>query len=68
MNDILYATRFIRADGKPMEEYPFRTEREATDYMLSFRDDDSGLYTRIEVIRWDFRSETEECIARIRLG
>ena len=44
-----YIVRFIRVDGKPDEEYYFNTLQEAQAHKELFDDDDSGLYTRIEI-------------------
>lgn len=47
-----YMTRFIRIDKQPNEEYFYSTEKQALEHMDLFKDDDSGLYKRIEVIQY----------------
>ena len=44
-----YVTRFHRRDGQPREDYYYRTKDEALNHLNLFRDDDSGLYSLIEV-------------------
>lgn len=46
----MYLVRFIRMDGGPDEEYYYRTAELARHHFSLFREDDSGLYTRIELI------------------
>ena len=45
-----YVVRFVRRDGKPNEEYFYRTVEEAQQHFDLFNEDDSGLYDSIEVI------------------
>ena len=45
-----YIVRFIRKDDKPVEEFFYHTFEDATSHLLLFRDDDSDLYARIEII------------------
>ena len=45
-----YVTRFHRRDGKPREDYYYHTKEEALNHLNLFRDDDSGLYSLIELI------------------
>lgn len=45
-----WIVRFVRKDGKPDEEYYYRTKAEAEFHRDLFQDDDSGLYERIELI------------------
>ena len=47
-----YITRFVRADGQPDEEYFFHTADSAREHLDLFADDDSGLYSRIEVVQY----------------
>ena len=44
-----YIVRFIRRDGRPDEEYFYNAAEDAMWHFGLFADDDSGLYTRIEV-------------------
>lgn len=45
-------TTFIRVDGQPNEEYWYSSASEAKAHLDMFRDDDSGLYRRIEVTQY----------------
>lgn len=47
----LYIVRFIRRDAEPIEEYYYRSLSAAEDHLEMFRDDDSELYSKIEVLR-----------------
>lgn len=49
----LYVVRFIRYDGKPDEEYVYRTYEDALAHYSLFKNDDSGLYEKIEIIDFD---------------
>lgn len=45
-----FIVKFIRSDLKPNEDY-FYNDKAAAEYHLNlFRDDDSGLYSKIELI------------------
>ena len=46
-----YIVRFIRKDDKPVEEFFYHTYEEAFVHLALFRDDDSGLYRRIEIVQ-----------------
>lgn len=46
----MYITIFTRVDGKPAEEYPYRTIIEAEKHLDLFRKDDSGIYKSIAVL------------------
>lgn len=46
-----YIVRFIRKDDKPVEEFFYRTFEEAFMHLALFRDDNSGIYKRIEIVR-----------------
>lgn len=48
MNE-LWIVRFVRKDGKPDEEYYYRSLAEAEYHKNLFLNDDSGLYERIEI-------------------
>ena len=48
--DNSYIVRFIRKDGKPVEEFFYHTFEAAISHFLLFEDDDSDLYIRIEII------------------
>lgn len=45
-----YVVRFVRRDGKPTEEYVYRTAEDARQHFNLFNEDDSGLYRSIELI------------------
>lgn len=45
-----YIVRFIRKDGKPVEEFFYHAFEAAISHLLLFKDDDSDLYIRIEII------------------
>lgn len=47
--------RFIRKDNKPNEDYYYHEEIQAKKHFESFKDDNSGLYSRIELLR-EFKS------------
>ena len=46
-----YIVRFIRKDDKPVEEFFYHTYEEAFVLLALFRDDDSGIYRRIEIVK-----------------
>ena len=46
-----YIVRFIRKDDKPVEEFFYHTYEEAFVHLALFRNDDSGLYRRIEFVQ-----------------
>lgn len=45
-----WLVRFVRKDGKPVEEYYYNTKEEAEYHRNLFQNDDSGLYEKIEII------------------
>lgn len=49
----LFVVRFLRNDEKPVEEYVYNTYNEALKHYDLFKDDDSGLYEKIEIIDYD---------------
>ena len=46
----MYCVIFHRADGKPNEEYWYGSIDGAKQHLSLFRDDDSGLYSRIDLV------------------
>ena len=46
-----YIVRFIRKDDKPVEEFFYHTYEEAFVHLALFRNDDSGLYRRTEIVQ-----------------
>lgn len=49
-DNLIYIVRFTRRDRKPDEEYFYRVYEEACWHLDFFRDDDSGLYEKIEIL------------------
>lgn len=45
----LYIVRFVRRDGRAAEEYYYPKIEQAEEHYSLFLDDDSELYTRIEL-------------------
>ena len=45
----MYIVRFVRQDGKPDEEYYYRSLEDAEYHFHLFDADDSGLYKSIEI-------------------
>ena len=45
----MYIVRFVRKDGKPDEEYYYHRLEDAQKHVDLFKDDDSGLYTKMEI-------------------
>lgn len=59
MNE-LWIVRFVRNDGKPDEEYYYRSLAEAEYHRDLFLNDASGLYERIEIINEPTKEVTME--------
>ena len=59
MNE-LWIVRFVRKDGKPDEEYYYRSLAEAEYHRDLFLNDASGLYERIEIINEPTKEVTME--------
>ena len=59
MNE-LWIVRFVRKDGKPEEEYYYRSIAEAEYHRDLFLNDVSGLYERIEIINEPTKEVTME--------
>ena len=51
METNLYVVIFIRQDSLPNEDYYYYREDAAEEHFSLFKDDDSGLYKRIELIK-----------------
>ena len=47
----MYLVRFTRKDFQPDEEYYYNTLEDANRHLNLFREDDSGLYQRIELLK-----------------
>ena len=45
-----YIVRFIRRDMKADEQYFYHSYNDAVSHLELFRDDDSGLFKRVEII------------------
>ena len=54
----MYMVRFIRQDGQPNEEYFYNNQLDAEHHLNLFRNDDSNLYDRIELLRIENVRET----------
>ena len=62
----MYLVRFIRQDTQPEEEYFYHKRSAAMEHFHLFRNDDSGLYSRIEVLElMDGCSDPEQLIDRL---
>lgn len=61
----MYIVKFVRNDCMPDEMYYYHSKEDANYHMNMFRDDDSGLYTKIEVIK---EGVSEEVIGGIYFG
>ena len=46
----MYIVRFVRVDSNPDEEYQYHNESAAMYHFSLFEDDDSGLYSLIDVV------------------
>ena len=46
----MYIVRFVRVGSNPDEEYQYHNESAAMYHFSLFEDDDSGLYSLIEVV------------------
>ena len=58
----MYIVRFIRQDKQPAELYYYPRKEDALYHLNMFHDDDSELYTRIDVIE---DNEKETMIASV---
>jgi len=61
----MYIVRFVRVDGCPNEEYQYHDEEAAVYHLSLFEDDDSNLYSLIEVVKVLGSQEVQ--IAKINL-
>lgn len=48
----MFVVRFIRNDGKPDEEYYYKSREDAEYHVSLFADDDSGLYESVEICEY----------------
>ena len=55
-----FIVRFIRIDNKPIEEYYYNSVEEAIAHYNLFLNDDSGLYSKIEIVSYD--GEVIKCL------
>lgn len=53
----MFVVCFVRADGRPNEEYYYTTLEAAVYHFSLFASDDSGLYSQIRVINIDEKLE-----------
>lgn len=49
----MWVVTFVRKDGAPDEEYYYHSKEDAEAHKALFTDDDSDLYERIVVTRWE---------------
>lgn len=49
----MYIVRFVRRDNRADEDYYYHTEQEARKHIELFKDDDSELYSKIELLEWN---------------
>lgn len=49
----MWVVTFVRKDGAPDEEYYYHSKEDAEAHKALFADDDSDLYERIVVTRWE---------------
>lgn len=52
MRETNYIVQFIRKDKQPIEEYIYPDREDAERHFNLFRNDDSGLYSKIELLSW----------------
>lgn len=64
MPEQTYIVRFTRIDSKT-DEYEFTTIVDAANLFNSFRGDDSGLYSRITFLEYDYTTRVESMILRL---
>ena len=63
----MYLVRFVRQDTQPEEEYFYHKRSAAMEHFHLFRNDDSGLYNRIEVLElMDGCSDPEQLIDKLQ--
>jgi glutaredoxin 2 len=63
----MYLVRFVRQDTQPEEEYFYHKRSAAMEHFHLFRNDDSGLYNRIEVLElMERHSDPEQLIDRLQ--
>lgn len=62
-----YYVRFIRRDRQPPELYFYWKEEAAREHLKLFIDDDSGIYEKIELRRYEDDSLIEELVQQVPL-
>lgn len=62
----MYIVRFVRADRQPCEEYQYLNKNDAMYHFSLFEEDDSCLYSSIEVVKIDNNCELQ--FAKIHLS
>ena len=50
---VMFIIRFFRNDNQPIEEYYYKNIDDAKYHLSLFREDDSGLYEKIDIINED---------------
>lgn len=58
----MYIVRFVRCDCQPNEEYIYHHLEDALFHFSLFKEDDGGLYTRIELLENCDKKHDETCI------
>lgn len=53
----MYMVQFVRFDNQPDEEYYYNNQSDAMKHLNMFRDDDSGLYQKINLLEVDGENE-----------
>ena len=61
----MYIVRFVRADGKPDEEYFYHREEDARYHVSLSKEDNSGLYTKVELLENSDKMLDVTCIFSI---
>ncbi len=57
-----YIVRFVRKDQRPAEEYYYSGLSDAAYHLNLFRDDDSGLYQRIDLLSADSQKVIDQIL------
>ncbi len=52
LSQVYYVVSVIRKDKQPDEDYTYDRYEDAKKHFELFRNDDSGLYTKIELMTW----------------
>lgn len=66
MPEFTWIIRFHRKDGAPCEEYEYNTAEGALYHFCTFYNDDSGLYSHIDMLRYNHTTQSEKRLHRIK--